>query len=231
MSYFLYGSDEKYLNDFIDKYRAENSFVYKKYDLTNENLDEIFNSISSESLFGEKLLYIIDITNTDEDIVFMLSSRLRKNSLEKSSNIIILYSGDLISRSKLLSSFEGFTFKNYKYEKPEIYKLTDLIIAGNLKDIYEELSKLGASNVDEIHVFNLIVSAFRSVEYLCLDLEQKKSIPPFKKNFYEKVSKRFNVSQIKDISQKLFEIDLKFKTGELTEDMVLTSLILLFHKI
>jgi len=231
MSYFLYGSNEKELKDFIKIYKENNSFLTKEYELNELNLEEILISVSSESLFGDRFLYIVDITNSNEELVFSFANRLKKDSLENASNLIILYSDDLVSRSKILSSFEGFTFKNYKYEKPEIYKLVDLIISGNLKDTYSEISRLGVTNVDEIYVFNLLVSGFRSIEYFCLDLEQKNNIPPFKKSFYEKLSKRYDFIEIKKISQKLFEIDLKFKTGELTEDMVLTSIILLFHKL
>jgi DNA polymerase III delta subunit len=231
MAYFLYGSNQKDLKDFIKKYKDKNDFLTKEFEVSEENLEEILISILSESLFGEKFLYIIDITNSSEETIFSLSKRLKKESKENSTNVIVQYSDDLISRSKILTSFDGFTYENFENEKPEIYKLVDLIISGNLKEVYTEITRLGISNVDEIHIFNLVVSGFRSIEYFCLDLDQKKSVLPFKKNFYEKLSGRYTASEIKNISQKLFEMDLKFKTGELTEDMVLTSLILLFHKL
>lgn len=231
MAYFLYGSNQKDLKDFIKKYKDKNDFLTKEFEVSEENLEEILISILSESLFGEKFLYIIDITNSSEETIFSLAKRLKKESKENSTNVIVQYSDDLVSRSKILTSFDGFTFENFKNEKPEIYKLVDFIISGNLKEVYTEITRLGISNVDEIHIFNLVVSGFRSIEYFCLDLDQKKSVLPFKKNFYEKLSGRYTDSEIKNISQKLFEMDLKFKTGELTEDMVLTSLILLFHKL
>ena len=225
MAFFLYGDSLLKINDEIAKIYSKEKYTKVLVELTEENYLDLGPKIFSENLFGDKYLYILDITDTENQTIEKFFSD--KEAL-KLDNIVVICRKNLISSSKIIQIFKGCEIKELKDTSENIFELADLIISGDISKIYKEIEK--HKKLEEVYVFNMVVSGFRSVEYLILGMNQASKIPPFKKGFYQKVAQNYNELKIKEISQKLFDLDLKFKTGEITEDMLLTSTILLFNK-
>ena len=225
MAFFLYGDSLLKINDEIAKIYSKEKYTKVLVELTEENYLDLGPKIFSENLFGDKYLYILDITDTENQFIEKFFSD--KEAL-KLDNIVVIYRRNLISTSKIIQIFKGCEIKELKDTAENIFELADLIISGDISKVYKEIEK--HKKLEEVYVFNMVVSGFRSVEYLILGMNQASKIPPFKKGFYQKVAQNYNELKIKEISQKLFDLDLKFKTGEITEDMLLTSTILLFNK-
>jgi len=225
MAFFLYGDSLLKINDEIAKIYSKERHTKVLIELTEENYLDLGPKIFSENLFGDKYLYILDITDTENQTIEKFFSD--KEAL-KLDNIVVICRKNLISSSKIIQIFKGCEIKELKDTSENIFELADLIISGDISKIYKEIEK--HKKLEEVYVFNMVVSGFRSVEYLILGMNQASKIPPFKKGFYQKVAQNYNELKIKEISQKLFDLDLKFKTGEITEDMLLTSTILLFNK-
>jgi DNA polymerase III delta subunit len=225
MAFFLYGDSLLKINDEIAKIYSKEKYTKVLVELTEENYLDLGPKIFSENLFGDKYLYILDITDTENQTIEKFFSD--KEAL-KLDNIVVICRKNLISSSKIIQIFKGCEIKELKDTSENIFELADLIISGDISKVYKEIEK--HKKLEEVYVFNMVVSGFRSVEYLILGMNQASKIPPFKKGFYQKVVQNYNELKIKEISQKLFDLDLKFKTGEITEDMLLTSTILLFNK-
>ena len=225
MAFFLYGDSLLKINDEIAKIYSKEKYTKVLVELTEENYLDLGPKIFSENLFGDKYLYILDITDTENQTIEKFFSD--KEAL-KLDNIVVICRKNLISSSKIIQIFKGCEIKELKDTSENIFELADLIISGDISKVYKEIEK--HKKLEEVYVFNMVVSGFRSVEYLILGMNQASKIPPFKKGFYQKVAQNYNEFKVKEISQKLFDLDLKFKTGEITEDMLLTSTILLFNK-
>ncbi len=225
MAFFLYGDSLLKINDEIAKIYYKEKYTKVLVGLTEENYLDIGPKIFSENLFGDNYLYILDITDTDTQIIEKFFS---DKEIIKLENIVVLFRKNLISTSKILQIFKGFEIKELKETSESIFELADLIISGDISKVYKEIDK--HKKLEEVFVFNMVVSGFRNVEYLIFGMNQVSKIPPFKKSFYQKISQNFDKLKVKEISQKIFDLDLKFKTGEITEDMLLTSIILLFNK-
>lgn len=225
MSYFLYGDNQSKINDEILKILSQENYTKSEKELSEENYLELGSTVLSENLFGDKLLYIIEITETENEIIENFFSDKKLTEL---SNLIVVYRKNLTSNSKIFSFLKGFEVKELKDVGESIFELVDKIIKGDVSLTYKEIEK--HKKVDDIYVFNMAVSGFRNIEYIVFGMDQQSKIPPFKKGMYQKIAQNYTKEKIKKVSQKLFEYDLKFKTSELTADMLLTSIIILFSK-
>jgi DNA polymerase III delta subunit len=70
-------------------------------------------------------------------------------------------------------------------------------------------------------IFNMIVSSLRSIVGIKFNTKQKNKIPPFKIRQMSSSSDKFSEDEIKNLYKILCENDLKFKTGELSSEMLL----------
>lgn len=225
MSYFFYGDSQLKINEEIQKVVLKENYSRVSINLSEENFLEIGSRILSENLFGDKYLYILDITDTDNEI---LEKFFLNPDIAKISNLIVVYTKNLTSASKIHLNFKNYEVKELKENSENIFELADLILKGDITLVYKEIERL--RKVDEVFVFNMVVSGFRNIEFLVLGLDQINKIPPFKKGMYQKIAQEYRSQRVKEVSKKLFDLDLRFKTSELTSDMLLTSLIILFRK-
>lgn len=217
MIYFLYGDDTAKISNYVSSLSKKNSFNKINYELNSENISEIIGNLDTPNLFGEKNLFIIDITDTDPEVVLDFTRRIND-----SHEVIILFEDNIDQRSKVfktLSSYKTTSFKNIK--NSNIFEFTDLLINKDTKKVYQELQKLEEAGEEDLAIFNMIVSAFRNIAAIKFDTKLKSKIIPFKVNFYNKAANLYTNEEVKEIYKILSENDLKFKTGEITSDMLL----------
>jgi DNA polymerase III delta subunit len=217
MIQFIHGDDLPKINLFISDYLKKNNLNKITYSLNAENISEILGNIDTPNLFGEKNLFVVDITECEfEDLEKFVKA------LTEDSELILLYEGLFDQRSKsfkLLSKFKSFEFKLVKTSN--IFAFTDCLLSGDLKKTYQELEKLNEAGEEDLMIFNMVVSTFRNLAAIKFDTKLKSKVPPFKIGLYTSASKRYTDDEIKNIYKILAENDLKFKTGEITSEMIL----------
>lgn len=218
MTQFLYGDDLTKLNNYIINYSSKNNFSRINYELNPENISEIIGTLGTPNLFGDKNLFVIDITETDPELVLKFYEAIKGQDFE----LIIVNEGSIDQRSKVFKTLS--TLKTQSYELPKnnlIFNFTDYVISKDLKKTYEELSKLQENKEDDLMIFNMVVSSFRSIAAIKFDSKLKNKIPPFKVRQMNSISEKYTLEDVKKIIKILAENDLKFKSGELTSEMLL----------
>jgi DNA polymerase III delta subunit len=218
MIYFLYGDDLPKLNNFIVGYASKNSLSRINFELNSENISEIIGTLGTPNLFGDKNLFIIDITESDPEIILKFYESIKNSDYE----LIILNEGSIDQRSKVFKSLSNFKTQSYELPKNNsIFNFTDYVISKDIKKTYEELLKLQENKEDDLMIFNMLLSSFRSIAAIKFDSKLKNKIPPFKVSQMNAIAEKYSVDQVKKIIKILAENDLKFKTGEITSEMLL----------
>ena len=69
MAFFLYGDSLLKINDEIAKIYSKEKYTKVLVELTEENYLDLGPKIFSENLFGDKYLYILDITDTENQTI------------------------------------------------------------------------------------------------------------------------------------------------------------------
>jgi DNA polymerase III delta subunit len=222
MKYFFYGNFEVKINDKISEIIKKNNFSKIEFSLNTENLEEILAGLFSLSLFNEKNLFVIDITNTKSEEIEKFFSLLKGEF-----DIAIYYRDDLPKTSKILKFLpKDFTILEFKKgSEGNVFNLSDSLISKDIKKSYLELKKL---NENEVAVFNGVLSSFRGLFGLKFELYTKDKIVPFKIGLYKKAVENFDKEELKNIYNNFYYNDLKFKKGEITDEMLLLHTVNLF---
>ena len=92
---FIFGDDQVKVNNFISEFVKKNNFQKSAHELTEDNISELVGIIDTPSLFGDKNLYIIDVTNSEFETLEKFIS-----SLDSNSDVFLLYEGEIDKRSK-----------------------------------------------------------------------------------------------------------------------------------
>lgn len=222
MKYFFYGNFDVKINERISEITLKNNFVKNEFPLEEENLNEIISGMSSESLFGDKNLYVVDITETEIETLDNFLKIVPSNS-----DLIIVFRNELEKTSKILKIIpKEYVVQEFKKTKSgNIFYFTDYLISKELNKTYAELNKL---DDNEVLIFNNIVSATRSLLGVKLDLDLKNKIPPFKISLFKKAAEKFSEESLISIYNNLYLNDLKFKKGEITDEMLVLHSVNLF---
>jgi DNA polymerase III delta subunit len=218
MIQFFYGDNLSKLSDSISNYAKKNNLQKINYELSSENIPDILGALDTPNLFGESNLFIVDVTDCEFEDIEKFSKGF-KDYFE----LIIVNEGSIDARGKsykLLSKFRPQEFVAAA-KTSNIFLFTDYLFAKDLKKTYQELENLQQSGEEDLMIFNMIVSTLRSIIGIKFDTKQKSKIPPFKIRQMTASADKFSEEDIRKLYKILSENDLKFKTGELTSEMLL----------
>ena len=215
--YILAGDDISKISNTINSSVKKYSFQEVNTALNEDNFSEIIANLDTPSLFGERILTVVDITETE--------SELSEKFIEKSKDIkdlYVIYQKKLDSRTKFAKYL--ISRKALLYElKEEIspFKFGELVVNNQTKEAYEEMKLLQEKGIDNISLFNGILTSCRNILNLKFDTNAKKSIFYSRLSFFQNIASKLSQEDIKKIYSVLGENDLKFKRGEISEEMLI----------
>jgi len=214
--YILAGNDISKINNTVSTSIKKYSFQPINYSLSEENFSEILGSIETPSLFGERILVIVDITESDTELSEKFIEKTKENK-----DLYIIYQKKLDSRTKFAKFLQSNKVLIYdSVENTNPFDFGDLVLAQKVKESYEELKLLESKNLEYVSLFNGILNSTRNLMNTYYNTNSKKSIFPNKRNFYQTLIEKYQEAGIKDIYQVLQENDLKLKRGEITDEML-----------
>ncbi|MFH1833138.1 MAG: hypothetical protein ABH816_03135 [Candidatus Levyibacteriota bacterium] len=211
-----------------EKEKTKNSFSLDGQNLTVNDIAQVF---EGEGLFSdEKNIFIENIfSKKKQSIDFkQILGLIEKN--EKNANIFI-WEGKELTKSQI-STFKNPVVKIFK--QPQIlFTFLDSIKPANSKNMivgFHELLKTMGSEL----VFYMLVRQFRVLLALSDSnpsadgtIDEINRLAPWQKDKLQRQAKLFSIEQLKNIYQKLYDIDLCQKTGTLNLSLVQSIDILL----
>jgi len=217
--YILAGTDISKINNTVNSSIKKYSFEVTNYTLSEDNYAEITANLDTDNLFGERVLTVVDITETDPELSEKFISKTKEVK-----DLYILYQKKLDSRTK----FAKFLISNKAllYDLKEDlspFEFGELVLNQKIKESYFEFQKLESKGAEYVSIFSGIVTACRNLMNYIYKTNAKKSIFSNKIGMYQTLSKKFTDEDIKKIYSMLSENDLKFKRGEISEEMLVIS--------
>jgi len=214
--YILAGNDISKINNTIKISIKKYSFEVTNYVLSVENYSEILGNLNTSNLFGERVLSVVDITDVENEI----SEKFIENSKEV-KDLYVVYQKKLDSRTKFakfLVSKKALVYELDEEIKP--FEFGDFVVSRKSKEAYQEMINLEKKGIDKISLFSGILTSFRNILNIKFAANAKKSIFPSKVPFYTKISESLTSEDVIKIHSVLYENDLKFKKGEINEEML-----------
>lgn len=214
MKYFFYGNFQTKLNEKISELVAKNQATKIEFNLEIENLNEIFVALGTSNLFGDTNIIVANISEAEPELI----ENFFKN-ISGENDLIVYYSDELEKSSKILKLIpKDFTLQEFKKSKTgNIFNFTDYLLSKDMNKTYSELAKL---DEDGVLIFNNIIPIVRNLISLKKDLNQKNKIIPFKVGLYKKMVEKYTEEELLDLYKNLYQNDLKFKSGEITNEML-----------
>lgn len=217
--YILTGNDISKINQTVSSSIKKYNFIPINFALTEESYSEILGNLGTSSLFGERNLVIVDITESEPEVIekFILNS-------ESHTDLYVLYLQKLDSRTKLskfLLSKKALVYN--KEESPNSFYFGDLVVLGESVKAYEELKKLESYGEKPLAINSGIITSFKNIIALKFKTNGIKSIYSNLKSRLEVRANNLSEGDVLQIQSTLFYNELKFKRGEITESMMLIS--------
>ncbi len=199
-------SSRKAFLEYLDSLKSKDYEVVRinGKDASEETL--ILNS-AQNSLFGQKKLLAIDCLLSGKKFKENEKILNTLNSLE--CDIIIWENKDFFKADQL--KYQGFVFKNFKLPQV-LFTFLDAITPGNT----ENNLRLFQNTVESVDASYLFLMFIRQIRLLILasDKNDLLKLAPWQKSKLQKQAKYFSLVKLKEINQKLLQIDFNQKTSQ-----------------
>ena len=217
--YILAGTDISKIHQTVSNSIKKYSFEVLNYSLSDENFSEILGNLDTPNLFGERILTIVDVTESDSELTERFIDKTKEVK-----DLYIIYQKKLDSRTK----FAKFLISNKALiydikEDLSPFEFGDLVLNQKVKESYLELKRLESNGADFVSLFSGIVTSSRNLLNYIYKTNARKSIFSNKLEMYKNLSKKFSEEDINKIYSMLTENDLKFKKGEISDEMLILS--------
>ncbi|MBN1168395.1 hypothetical protein JXA63_00740 [Candidatus Woesebacteria bacterium] len=189
------------LGKFIDSAKKR-EWVVERF---NAN-DKIQDILVSQSLFGEKKLFIL------EDAEKLDKNKLKwmKGFLDDIEGTLVIYSGKTLTKTFINSLPKIDKIENFELPKI-IWSFLDSLYPGNSTNSLKMFNKLIETDAPEF-IFTLIVRQVRDMYYLKIAPESI-DYPSWRKNKLTAQMRKYKDGQLERFLKKLAEADMKTKTS------------------
>ncbi len=198
-------------NRFLQE-KLETDVILDGKNLTPDKLLESFHGGlfgSSKNIYIENLLSIKKNVPDFDQIAKLIDTR------SKDSNILIWENSELAKNNLFI--FKGVKAEVFKLPQ-SLFAFLDGLRPSNKQNVALFHDALKNSNSEMI--FYMLIRQFRLLTALSEDsksqIDEVKRLQPWQKDKLGRQIKYFSVEQLKTAYNKLFEIDLKVKVGEIT---------------
>lgn len=210
MLYILHGDDivssRKRMTEL-----ASTSKSITNLDAEKALMNDLVQAISSSDMFGNEKSVVV------EKVLKLPKTELEKlikllENLEKSTTVILWHNTEL---SKVfLSKFKNVNVESFMLPKL-FFTFLDNLSPQNYKSEIDTLSKM--QNVEAEQIFYAMVKRIRQLIAIKLDLNSEELIKmsPWQRDKLRRQSSRWKIEELEKIYKKLFEIEVKIKSGGL----------------
>lgn len=187
----------------------KNGLEVIRFEGKNISLTELTQVLESKSLFGSDRLVIIENLfslpkSKEKEKIFQLILKNLKSNL-------FIWEGKDLTKSQMAEFEHNFIFQQFKISSV-LFKFLDSLKPNQKEANLQEFHSCLAQEVPEM-IFAMLI---RQIRLLILAKEGEKSLgnlAPWQKNKFISQAKSFETEKLKEIYQKLLEIDFQQKTS------------------
>ena len=194
----------------LEKQKYKNSILQ---DSKNLELSDLLQILESKNLFfEEKSIFIENFFSSKQ----LLSSKETIQAMENLKTDIFLYDSSELSKTQL-AVFKNPRIKLFKLPQ-ELFIFLDNIRPKNSQNVVYFHNALKNSTEDMI--FYMVIRQFRLLLALLGsgvgNIDEVKRLAPWQRSKLSSQARLFSEESLKSIYKKLFEIDLAYKSGQIT---------------
>lgn len=203
----LHGDDERKLYSRLQRFVETAHNRSWEVDYLDDQAIKLQEALSSTSLFSNERFFILrDIKRLGKKEIEWLN----KKYTDLSGNLII-YNEGYISKTILSSLPKDIKIEEFKLPVI-IWSFLEHFYPGNSEKCIQEFHKIIERDAPEF-IFTLIAKLFRDLYWVKTDAVSM-PYPPWRTAKLKVQSEKFKVKQLKEIINKLAEIDIEVKTSK-----------------
>lgn len=227
MIYIVHGEDISKSRILVQNQQKKlNAQSRIELDITETTPEEMHEKSHSNDLFGNPPFIVLNITNMGRLNADLFIDVLSK--IPHTTTLILLSAKSLPKTNAFIKNADKLKAKtNFNDLIPQgnIFKLVDSIFYKQREKSYSELQKLLSDSVSPFEILPLIFYGLRMVTSAKFNSPSFKKLHDFVKNKSSSQAKLFTAGQLKDIFNKLRELDMKSKLSEIDEEMLIPVVI------
>lgn len=208
----IHGDDTVTSRNFflLEKQKSKNSILQ---DSKNLELSDLLQILESKNLFfEEKSIFIENFFSSKQ----LLGSKEAIQTMENLKTDIFLYDSSELSKTQL-AVFKNPRKKLFKLPQELFVFLDNIRPKSNQNVVYFHNS---LKNSTEDMIFYMIIRQFRLLLALLGsevgNIDEVKRLAPWQRSKLNSQARLFSEESLKNIYKKLFEIDLAYKSGQIT---------------
>ncbi|MFC1622074.1 hypothetical protein ACFL13_01680 [Patescibacteria group bacterium] len=227
MIYIVHGNDlatsRKLIINQQNKLGAQNSVELNISDVTPAQLE---GSAGSFDIFGNAPFIIFDVSDakaTDFNNYLSVFENIHKETI-----LIILSSKKIPANNALIKTPKKYNTKVILSEtqsEANIFKFIDYLFSKNRRGAYKELSILTDEGADSFYILTMLFYGLRNVAQAKFDSPSLVKKTGFTKTKAQNQARNFSEPEILNLYEELYKIDRGTKTGEITSELAVTSVI------
>ncbi len=241
MIFFLYGKNDIKIREEIDKIKSSQNYnEVIRLSAEEIEIDKFAESITNPSLFGHKILVILEsYAGKNEDLLTYV--KVSRKASPKTDIAMALHK-DLRENSKILKEI-----KAVKSEKPEfttrsgtisarakiikpkeeknskIFDFIDSVYSKNRARSYSLLEEISGDGEEIFRIHSLLMYQLRNL--LRAKHSAKTTVPPFVKRKLARQAGNFSEKRLLELCSFIYHKDIEMKTGKIPHNILNTVII------
>jgi DNA polymerase III delta subunit len=214
MAKIFYGDDTIQIDKSIKKETSKSKTEVININLTKENYEEEIFNIGNLDLFGENILYVVNFTEFCNENLIPILDRFQK--IEN----IIFYSYEKVDGKTKLGKFLNQNGQKITLSESSLnFSFCDKLFNQEREKALEVLDDIRRSGESLIGTFGALIFYLNNI--VQISYQTKSSSKIFNQTFLTKISEKYNKEELAKITSIVYQNELRFKKGEINEEMLI----------
>lgn len=219
MIILIHGEDIEKSSSFLHSLIGQHAgWRVLRHDLKTEEVD-LINLFLTDTLFSENKLIVLE--NFFKSKMKIDLKNLPRNQAFK----IVIFENEQLSQTRLATLPTGTKVFLFKPE-PVIFQFFDQLYPGNQQTVFQLFAKI-KDKFDSFLFFTMFIRHLRHLLIFSNNYQAKSNLQDWQVKKYKKLAAKFSQAKLRAAYRALLKIDIKIKTGEITNPFVPLSLLLL----
>lgn len=229
MVYIVHGEDYPKSRKLISNQQSKLETGSRiELDAVESTPQKLLESVCTSDLFGNFPFVVLNITdlpsNKTNNIKLNKFVKIVASALEKAT-IIVLSGKDLGKTHPFIKSapkLRARVVHNKTTPVSNVFNLVDALFSKNTTATYKQLRLLELENTDPFYIFSMVLYGLRNVAHSKFESIEFSKKSPYIQSKTKTQALNFTRLSILTSFKKLYEIEKKLKTGQISPEIALT---------
>lgn len=228
MIFILHGEDLPKSRDTILKLTKKlaetpsKTVIKKEIDINEVAPSEIIELLGSVGLFSEQPFIVLDISSAGKMNLKPYADIL--SSAPEQAYIAIISNKELSKNNpfiKIAKEIKAKVIVNNLKPEANVFSFVDSLLTGQKSRAYKEYDLLMKEDNDPYYTFTMVLYGLRNIAATLYETQAVKKMAPYTRSKNTSIAKNYDQKRIQQLYKNLYELDLSFKTGKITGELLI----------